>query len=327
MPLSKPVSFSSSPPTSAAPVAEIQRSALLLADGKSAEAVRRLEALSAAVPAYATSQVLLAKAYEAEQRWEDALEAWHRAHFLAPGSPLIQRERRRLLEAKARATEAELLPGVPSEAPVDRSSEEVDGEIAEEPGEQDEVVENAMVEPVEVQAETMPDEALLDEAQPDEDPHKVAEPSDSEEQPETLAEELPEAIPGVFVDDSTPVSDALGAETAEPMAAEPIVRVPDGEAGWRKPSGEIRGEADAESADTGWAVVSETETERTERVVIEAQIAAPIDEPSLDVRTETEYIKDAPVVGADAAVADDLDSLIRELEDAPRIRPDPDFVG
>ena len=327
MPLSKPVSFSSSPPTSAAPVAEIQRSALLLADGKSAEAVRRLEALSAAVPAYATSQVLLAKAYEAEQRWEDALEAWHRAHFLAPGSPLIQRERRRLLEAKARATEAELLPRVPSEAPVDRSSEEVDGEIAEEPGEQDEVVENAMVEPVEVQAETMPDEALLDEAQPDEDPHKVAEPSDSEEQPETLAEELPEAIPEVFVDDSTPVSDALGAETAEPMAAEPIVRVPDGEAGWRKPSGEIRGEADAESADTGWAVVSETETERTERVVIEAQIAAPIDEPSLDVRTETEYIKDAPVVGADAAVADDLDSLIRELEDAPRIRPDPDFVG
>ena len=26
-------------------------------------------------------------------------------------------------------------------------------------------------------------------------------------------------------------------------------------------------------------------------------------------------------------MADDLDSLIRELEDAPRIRPDPDFVG
>ena len=26
-------------------------------------------------------------------------------------------------------------------------------------------------------------------------------------------------------------------------------------------------------------------------------------------------------------MADDLDSLIRELEDAPRIRPDPNFVG
>ena len=113
MPPYEPVSSTTSPSTSATLVAEIQRSALLLADGQSAEAVQRLEALSAAVPAYATSQVLLAKAYEAEQRWEDALEAWHRAHFLGPGSPLVQRERRRLLEAKAHAAEAASPPELP----------------------------------------------------------------------------------------------------------------------------------------------------------------------------------------------------------------------
>ena len=305
------------------PVAEIQRSARLLADGKAAEALRRLEALSAAVPAYATSQVLLAKAYEAEQRWEDALEAWHRAHFLAPGSPLVQRERRRLLEAKARAAEAASPPELPPEPlperAEDRGAEEVDGEEAGEPGKQDEVAANEIAEPVEVRPETMPDEVLLNEPL-----HDVGEPSDSEELAEVVPEEAvpEEAVPEVFVDDSTPVSDALGTETAEPIAG-----APDGEAAWWKASGEFRGEADAEGADTGWAVVSETETARTEGAVVEAQIAAPIDEPLPDARTEAEGVADTHGVRADPAVADDLDSLIRELEDAPRIRPDPNFVG
>ena len=356
MPPFEPVSSSSSPSTSSKPAAEIQRSARLLADGKAAEAVRRLEALSAAVPAYATSQVLLAKAYEAEQRWEDALEAWHRAHFLAPGSPLIQRERRRMLEAKARAAEAasppELPPEPPSEHPVNRGAEEMDREEEGDSGEQDELAANEIEEPAEEKSETMPDEALLNEAR-----HDAAEPSE----PEELAEAPPEEVlPEVFVNDSAPVSDALGTaaatdiweddalhsdahppvveeplvvaptlgtETAEPIAAEPNVGVPDGEAAWWKSSGDSRDDADVEGADTGWTVVSETETARTEGAVMEAQIAAPMDEAAPEARTETEHVADAHVVDADATLADDLDSLIRELEDAPRIRPDPNFIG
>ncbi|MCH7638777.1 MAG: hypothetical protein IH855_04875 [Bacteroidetes bacterium] len=350
-----PVSSSSSPTTSSKPVAEIQRSARLLADGKAAEAVRRLEALSAAVPAYATSQVLLAKAYEAEQRSEDALEAWHRAHFLAPGSPLVQRERRRRLEAKARAAEVasppELPPEPPSEHPKNRGAEEVDAEDVGGPGEPDEVVANEMVEPVEDQVEeqpeTTPDEALLNAAR-----HDAAEPFDSEE----LAEDLLERTrPEVFADDSAPVSDALGtadateiweddaldadahspvveepfvaAPTSETETAEPMAGAPGGEAAWWKSSEDFQSEADVEDVDTGWTVVSETETARTEGAVMEAQIVAPMDEAAPEARTEAEGVADTHAVGADATLADDLDSLIRELEDAPRIRLNPNFIG
>jgi len=57
-----------------------------------------LEALTSAFPAYVTAHVLAAKAYETAGRPSDAVQAWHRAQFLMPASPLIARHRLRLLQ-------------------------------------------------------------------------------------------------------------------------------------------------------------------------------------------------------------------------------------
>src|SRR5690606_25775720 len=91
------------PPSADRPATAIQAAARLLADGEIGEAARRLEALVQAAPAYPAAHVLLAKAYEAAERWDDALGAWHQAYFLVPGSPLVRRERQRLLDAQVRA--------------------------------------------------------------------------------------------------------------------------------------------------------------------------------------------------------------------------------
>ncbi|MEM1041868.1 MAG: tetratricopeptide repeat protein [Bacteroidota bacterium] len=83
-----------------APPAGIQDAARHLAENRTGEAVAVLEQLVAEFPAYVTAHVLLAKAYEAHGRTADALGAWHDAYFLMPGSPLVLRERARLLRAE-----------------------------------------------------------------------------------------------------------------------------------------------------------------------------------------------------------------------------------
>lgn len=79
--------------------AGIQDAARHLAEGRPAAAVDVLERLVADFPAYVTAYALLAKAYEANGRTEEALDAWHHAYFLMPGSPLVLRERTRLLRS------------------------------------------------------------------------------------------------------------------------------------------------------------------------------------------------------------------------------------
>lgn len=82
------------------PPAGIQDAARHLAENRAGEAVAVLERLVEEFPAYVTAHVLLAKAYEAHRRMADALSAWHHAYFLMPGSPLVLRERARLLRAE-----------------------------------------------------------------------------------------------------------------------------------------------------------------------------------------------------------------------------------
>lgn len=101
------------PPPSAA---GIQDAARHLAEGRPADAAVVLERLVADFPVYVTAHVLLAKAYEASGYAGKALEAWHHAYFLMPGSPLVVRERTRLLRA----------------APIDAAKPDV----AAEPGEE-----------------------------------------------------------------------------------------------------------------------------------------------------------------------------------------------
>lgn len=83
--------------TSPPPHAGIQDAARHLASSQPDEAIAVLERLIVDFPCYVTAHVLLGKAYEACGRTSEALEAWHRSYFLMPGSPLIVRERMRLL--------------------------------------------------------------------------------------------------------------------------------------------------------------------------------------------------------------------------------------
>ena len=60
-------------------------------------AVEVLERKVAALPAHLGAHVLLAHAYEAQQRWGRALEAWADAQFLMPNSPTAETGKRRVL--------------------------------------------------------------------------------------------------------------------------------------------------------------------------------------------------------------------------------------
>ncbi len=319
---------------SAAPLAEIQIAARLLSDGDVIEALQRLEALSAAVPAYATSQVLLAKAYEAVERWDEALDAWHRAHFLAPGSPLVQRERRRLMDAQFVNVGYESPPVIPP-VPVDEWGDEeaMEEVFGIEVGEDD-----PMNEPLEDAVKPQPiaeDTLVAEPFSPDEliDVVKDSEVHDDE-------------FLDVFVDESEPVSDALGVPIVEetwddevvdadetsvketlvasPEAGsdvgEPLESDSDGDVAWWKRSTDAPKNASEDDVEAGWTVLSEMETEDVRPNIVEGQIVPPIEGP------HSNHPKGKGIDGSpDANLAEDLDALIRQLEDAPRIRPDPDF--
>lgn len=112
--------MTSTPPTAAG----IQDAARHLAEARPAEAAAVLERLVADFPTYVTAYVLLAKAYEASGRDGAALEAWHHAYFLMPGSPLIVRERTRLLRTAPVAVPVEPGGQAVSPEPSEPSVEE-----------------------------------------------------------------------------------------------------------------------------------------------------------------------------------------------------------
>lgn len=103
------MSETSPPPSSAV----IQTAARLLGAGRAAEAVARLRQLVDEAPTYAAAHVLLASALDASGRPQDALEMWRRAAFLVPHSPLVHRERQRLMETLVPSATP---PGPPDEA-------------------------------------------------------------------------------------------------------------------------------------------------------------------------------------------------------------------
>lgn len=202
----------------------LQAAAGLIAAGRAKEAARELNALVRAAPTYAAAHVLLAKAREASGDRIRALDAWHKAYFLVPSSPLVRRERQRLLDALA-PPEADGLAGdAPDFAPAE-AEEEVD--------------------------------LLPPFSQPIEPP----------------------GSPELREDDWNVLD-----ETDEP----PVLPPPRPVAPDLVPPGDDR---------------------------------VPAPEPAKS------DVADAVEIPAPRGFDDDLDSLIRDLEDAPRIRPDPNFDG
>lgn len=49
------------------------------------------------IPAHIVGHLLLARAYEAQEQWQQALESWENVHFLMPNSPVAGEGKRRVL--------------------------------------------------------------------------------------------------------------------------------------------------------------------------------------------------------------------------------------
>ena len=112
------------------PEPDLQIAARLLAEGRPAEAAERLGALVAEAPVYAAAHVLLATALEAAGRPGDAAAAWGRAAALVPSSPLVHRERRRLL-ARTPAADRPAPPPDAADGSALPGAERADGPEAE----------------------------------------------------------------------------------------------------------------------------------------------------------------------------------------------------
>ncbi len=82
----------------------------LLEDGQSSAVVAALEPMVEEAPAHLPARVLLARAYEAQERWPDALGAWEQARFFLPNSPVIEAGIQRVLDQG----EGQMAPAAPS---------------------------------------------------------------------------------------------------------------------------------------------------------------------------------------------------------------------
>ena len=197
-------------PLDPAPTA-LQAAAALIAGGRAAEAARELNAVVRAAPTYAAAHVLLAKAREASGDSVRALDAWHRAHFLVPSSPLVRRERQRLLDALAPPME----PAVPWD---ETEADEPDGPERLSATETAELAaEAALLSPLptpEASGDSIPDVPEADSwAIVEEEPDDFPKPPPTPVAPDLLAPNAPEAAPlppaGPEVTDATEIGGGL----------------------------------------------------------------------------------------------------------------------
>ncbi len=86
------------------PVYDIQPPLELIKKGKAAEAIPMLESISKQMPSHVSCHVLLAQAYAAEERWQEALSSWQNASFLMPNSPAIRKGFREVLHILSKQT-------------------------------------------------------------------------------------------------------------------------------------------------------------------------------------------------------------------------------
>ena len=84
-------------------------------------AIATLEDTVEALPAHLTAHVLLARSYEAKQKWERALRSWEQARFLLPNSPVVREGKQRVLrkmdEEDEDASAPDTLPEMESPSP------------------------------------------------------------------------------------------------------------------------------------------------------------------------------------------------------------------
>lgn len=79
-----------------------------------AAAIDLLEEKVSHIPAHVVAHLLLARAYEAHDEWQRALESWENVHFLVPNSPVAAEGKRRVLRNMG-DDEVDPSPAPPSE--------------------------------------------------------------------------------------------------------------------------------------------------------------------------------------------------------------------
>jgi tetratricopeptide (TPR) repeat protein len=279
--------MSPAPPTVSPPEPALQQAARRLAEGRPDEAVALLDALVRDAPIYAAAHVLFATALGAAGRTRASLDAWNQAAVLVPRSPVVQRERQKILDLLA------TLPAATPEPPPTTFAEPQD------------------VDPVPV---SQPSHDHVAEAPGADDPAPGSHTLGLEELVGTPAAPV-EPLPADTPADPPPAMEAEAVqapvEWAEP--APPALDVLPPEPPTRAPH-----EAADDGVAEGWALLDEE---------IAAHTAPAVDASAALLPPEGE----APAAAASApsgfSVSDELDLLISQLEDAPRIRPDPAYSG
>ena len=328
----------------------IQTAARLLAAGRAAEAAAQLRQLVAEAPTYAAAHVLLASALDAAGRPADALDVWRRAAFLVPHSPLVHRERQRLMDAQsARPATPEMDPEAAAVEAWDTealSEREMPFDSAE-PTDSAEAQSDAP-EPSETDGWSLSDpldESADDPPEPDPRPLDVADlvpPASDERTSDEPQLDAPDAISGEPTDAPPHASDIASDEShpprsgqapepfpsdasppppeasAAPVAETPLL--PPEESSPARPLTEPV--VDDDPGDAGWTIIEDD-------AVSPPRAAAPQPTPLLPPQAEDAPGAPEPLArpAGDARVADDLDDLISQLDAAPRIKPDPAFRG
>ena len=336
------------PPDPSVPEPAIQVAARLLAEGRPAEAARRLGVLVAEAPTYAAAHVLRATALEAAGLVDQAIVSWGRAAALVPRSPLVHRERSRLLATRLAADPppdlpaAEPDPGRAGLAPPEPESSEppaasgppapaaasgpTDGDPASDLAPPPAVPPPSAPRPGDPAAQTLDVSDLSFSSTPPPAPRAPARPLAAETgRPPTAGPDATDA--GPLAADPQPPSDgppAAGADAAESGAAtgpptdwasagpdQATILPPEGAAASGPPPQGAPGQAVPADDETGWGVLDE----------------ADVPTPPPGAYGEPDVVTPEPAPPAGPTVADELDALITQLEDAPRIRPDPAYAG
>ena len=114
---------------------DLRRTLDLMEQGAFDDAIAALQQAIAQMPAYVPAYVLLAQAYEAQERWPEALAAWQRARFFAPNSPTVEAGLLRMLDEHDVISEESadaLAPDLDAADMIDRMADELFGTIHEE---------------------------------------------------------------------------------------------------------------------------------------------------------------------------------------------------
>ena len=312
------------PPDSPTPEPAIQVAARLLAGGHPAEAAEQLGRLVREAPTYAAAHVLRATALEAAGLVDQAIVSWGRAAALVPRSPLVHRERARLLATRlAEAPPADLPAAEPD---PDRAAQDPEGPRppdvrdpnagAGAPPAADGVPDSV---PSRAGPPPPPDAPPPDAPPPGDPTGRTLDPSD------LSFSAAPSGSGGGAAGGRPPVPGS--APTSRPGT--PPAPTPGPRADWASldsaqatilppetpppstPDRPRTASSDPPRDESGWGVLDESD----------------VPTPPPGAYGEPDVVAPEPGARPGPTVADELDALITQLEDAPRIRPDPDYRG